>query len=143
MSGTNKEYCKTECSEQCEDDDICNQECIEYCTNNKSKPKSGIFGMLFSGWGLMVTICCCLLLIGACLYFLFKKDSKKLNQYNPQMSHNPYVNSPMQPFYGQQNQGQPFPGQPFPGQQFPGQQNQGQPFQWNSPLQPYQWNSSQ
>lgn len=114
MSGTNKEYCKTECSEQCEDDDICNQECIEYCTNNKSKPKSGIFGMLFSGWGLMVTICCCLLLVGACLYFLFKKDSKKLNQYNPQMGYNSsYENSPMpqftgqqlQPFYGQQNQG--------------------------------------
>lgn len=114
MSNTKKEYCKTECSEQCEDDETCNEECMEYCTT-KTKPKSGMFDMLFSGWGLLSIICCCFLLIGVCLFFLFKKGSNKPGQmgFNSQMSNNPYAMSPMQPFPGQQG--------PFPGQgQYPG-----------------------
>ena len=99
MSDTNKEYCNSECSEQCEDDDICNQECMEYCMNNdsNSNSKSGMFSMLFSRTGLISISCCCFLLIGICLFFLFKKDSKQPSQYNPQTSYNPNWSSPMQP----------------------------------------------
>ena len=102
MSNTKKEYCKTECSEQCEDDETCNQECMEYCTT-KTKSNPGMFDMLFSGWGLLLTICCCFLLIGACLFFLFKKGSNKPGQmgFNSQMGNNPFAMSPLQPMPGQ------------------------------------------
>ncbi len=92
MSRTKDKYCDSECSEQCEDDEKCNEECMEYCTT-KTKPKSGMFSMLFSGWGLLLTICCCFLLIGACLFFLFKKDSK----HQGQMGYNPYTMQQMSP----------------------------------------------
>jgi hypothetical protein len=83
--------------------------------------KSGMFSMLFSKWGLISISCCCFLLIGVCLFFLFKKDSKKPSQFNPS-SYNPYAMSPLPPMPGQgQGQFQPTPWQG---------QGQMQPMSW-------------
>ena len=93
MSSTLK-YCNTECESQCEQDKLCNQECLEYCLNENENNKSG-FMSFFSGWKLYACICVALLLIGSCLYCVFKMNSSS-SSYNqfPQMSYSSRMSSP-------------------------------------------------
>lgn len=90
MSSTLK-YCNTECESECEQDPVCNEECVQYCLDN-----NGNSGFL-SGWKLFACICVVFLLIGSCLYCLFmmKSPTPPNSMYPNQMY--PNQMSPLSP----------------------------------------------
>lgn len=90
MSSNTREFCTAECRRQCQNDTTCNNECLEYCMRQNNS-NSGIFGTLFSGWGISAMICCCVLLIASCFFFMKGKSSTpktNTNAYNPFYSMN-------------------------------------------------------
>jgi hypothetical protein len=55
---------------------------------NNSNSNSGIFGVLFSGWGISAMIFCCVLLLASCFFFMKGKSSTPNTNIN---TGNPYL----------------------------------------------------